>query len=248
MSSKLSKNYLNKSVKAHAEINGFDIVSLESKNEVSDVLLDAFINDPIPEYVTGIKDVQDPVKEKYKKLMMKYIFDWMNIDVLKQKNGIAMGVKENGSLVGVVTLVASACDKTEGFLTTLRKGFQFGIPPTESSLGKEHFHPLASKRLTHLEGITKRRLQILKERGHDKYIYIQQIGVKTTHQGQGIGGKLLRAIFDVAAAGNAVCYLETETKENESLYQHLGFQTVEEMDISVPGDDTILTMYFMLRS
>merc|ERR1712070_695301 len=98
----------------------------------------------------------------------------------------------------------------------VRKAIKLGIPPTESPEHKQHFHPVSSKRLERLDDITTRRLEITKERGHDRYIYIQQIGVKTTHQGRGIGGKLLRAIFEIAASTNSVCYLETETKENVS--------------------------------
>ena len=207
------------------------------------------MDDPIVEYGTGIKDAQEQSdKEKYKKLMMQFMFHWMNIDMMKQKNGIVLGIKENGNLVGVVSMVASACDKKEGFFTIMRKLITIGKPPNETNEGKKHFHPLAQKRMNQLdEVVLKRRMEIMKELGHHRHVYIQQIGVKPTHQGKGIGGKLLRTIFEVVASTNAACYLETETKDNESLYQHLGFKTVEELKISVPGDDATLIMYCMVR-
>ena len=139
-------------------------------------------------------------------------------------------------------------DKKEGFFTILRKLIQNGIPINETKEGKAHFHPNTSKRMNQLDKVTKRRFAIMKERGYGKYIYIQQIGVKTASHGKGIGGKLLRAIFDIALATNSVCYLETETKENEQLYKHLGFHTVEVLNINVPGDEDTLTMYLMLRN
>merc|ERR1712176_581678 len=201
------------------------------------------------EYVTDIKNADEHSdKEKYKKLLMRFMFDWINIDMMKQKTGIVLGLKEDdGELAGVVSMVASACDKKEGFFTSMRKLITIGMPPSENKEGKKHFHPLTPKRMNQLEDVTQRRINIMKDLGHDRYIYIQQIGVKPIRQGKGIGSKLLRTIFDVANSINAVCYLETETKENESLYQHLGFKTLEELKINVPGDDTTLIMYCMLR-
>ena len=248
MPPKLSIKKLKESAKEMASVKGLDILDSKENPEIMKLFTDAFKHDPIPEYVIGYTNAQDPVKDKYKEEMMKFMFEWMNSDMLKQKNGIVLGSKENGQLVGAVSMVASKHDKKDGFFTIVRKVIQCGIPPNETKAGKEHFHPYSSKRLERLDDITTRRLQIMKERGFDRYIYIQQIGVKTSHQGKGIGGKLLRTIFEMAASTNSVCFLETETKENVSLYNHLGFQTVDELKINVPGDDAVLTMYCMLRA
>jgi len=246
MVSKLRKKELVEEAKKHAETNGLDVINMKERDGVVALFVDAFMDDPLTEYLTGIKESHGQ-KEKYVKLMTNFLYDWVNIDMLNQKNGTGLGIKENDELVGAVTIVASECDKKEGFFTIIRKVIKIGLPPHETSEGKKHFHPLLSKRMNKLDEVLSRRSKMLKELGHDRYVYIQQIGVKPGHQGKGIGGKLLRAIFDVAAATNAVCYLETETKENESLYHHLGFKTIDTLKVSVPNDDDDLTFYCMLR-
>jgi len=158
-----------------------------------------------------------------------------------------MGLKENDRLTGVVTIKASECDCVEGLFTTMRKMIAMLTDAYSLYKEKKHFHPFTFKRLDELVEVVYRRLKLMKELGHEKYIHIQQIGVKPDRQGEGIGGKLLRTIFDIAAATNAVCYLETETEENVSLYKHLGFKIVDEVKITVPNDDDEILFYCMLR-
>lgn len=62
---------------------------------------------------------------------------------------------------------------------------------------------------------------------------------------------MLQLLFNVAQELNAQVYLETESKENEQLYQHFGFQTLEVFDLFVKGDVDIESnhqkMYLMRR-
>jgi GNAT superfamily N-acetyltransferase len=60
-------------------------------------------------------------------------------------------------------------------------------------------------------------------RGRD-YLYLLIIGVAPQYQGQGFGGQLLKTLFAESEQTGLPVYLETETKENVSLYQHLGFK------------------------
>ena len=83
-----------------------------------------------------------------------------------------------------------------------------------------------------------------------KWIYLQTIGVLMEQQGgKGkYGSRMLRFLQRVATTMNVPVYLETESKENESMYQHFGFETLEKVELSVPGDerdDAILLMYLM---
>lgn len=55
--------------------------------------------------------------------------------------------------------------------------------------------------------------------------YISAIGVDSKHQGKGYASKLLRPIL---AEQNIPCYLETCDEQNVPIYQHLGFDVVEE--------------------
>ena len=62
------------------------------------------------EYVIRIKETSKPEKDNCKKLIMKLLFNQMNIDTMDQKEGIYMGLKENNQLAGVVTIKVPECD------------------------------------------------------------------------------------------------------------------------------------------
>lgn len=242
-SSKLSKKEFIDSLKAYSEARGFDVLSKKDTSDLVDVFSDAFYNDPMVNYVGYIQDTASD-KEKCKKDLLKFMFGWMTTDIVKQKYGMGLGVKQNGILVGGILVVPSGCDERESVFTVIRRLFQTGFPPTEN---KKDFHPFASKRLNQLTDIVTRRLQLLKELGHKRYIYIQTVGVKTTEQGKGIGKKLLQLISDAGTSLNAPVFLETESKENESMYIHLGFRTLEELTVKVPDDKGSLVMYLMIK-
>ncbi len=73
--------------------------------------------------------------------------------------------------------------------------------------------------------------------------FIFPIGVDPIYQGKGYASLLLRAKFVELDKQNIPCYLETNKKGNISLYQHFGFDVVEEGII--PG--TTIPYWAMLR-
>ena len=91
------------------------------------------------------------------------------------------------------------------------------------------FRPLEADRKEHMRG-----------RG---YVYVLIVGVAPEHQGQGFGGRLLRALTEESDRTGVPIYLETETQENRSMYEHLGFELLRE--ITLPVVD--LPMWEMLR-
>jgi len=79
-------------------------------------------------------------------------------------------------------------------------------------------------------------------KGRD-YIYLVIIGMAPQYQGQGLGGKLMRALLREGDQSGLPIYLETETEENVSLYQHFGFEVVNQ--VTLPLID--LPMWEMVR-
>ena len=78
----------------------------------------------------------------------------------------------------------------------------------------------------------------------------QSIGVRPTEHGKGYGKKMLQLLCKTADSLHASAYLETCSKANESMYQHFGFDTVEELILSAPKDNSPtakFTMYLMVR-
>jgi ribosomal protein S18 acetylase RimI-like enzyme len=73
--------------------------------------------------------------------------------------------------------------------------------------------------------------------------YLWVLGVEPAHQGQGIGGRLLRAGLARADASHLPCYLETMNPNNVPLYQKFGFTITSEGNI--PGSS--VRMWGMVR-
>jgi ribosomal protein S18 acetylase RimI-like enzyme len=69
------------------------------------------------------------------------------------------------------------------------------------------------------------------------------IGVASEFQGQGFGGKLLRALIEESEQVGVSIYLETETEKNVRMYERLGFSLLNQ--ITLPVLD--LPMWEMVR-
>jgi GNAT superfamily N-acetyltransferase len=73
--------------------------------------------------------------------------------------------------------------------------------------------------------------------------YLALLGTKPNCQGQGYARKLLQYMFTCIDKENMPAYLETHDRENIPIYQHFGFQIVEEEIVP----DTDVFHYAMLR-
>jgi ribosomal protein S18 acetylase RimI-like enzyme len=74
------------------------------------------------------------------------------------------------------------------------------------------------------------RQEIMKGRS---FIYLQIIGVAPALQGQGFGGKLLRALIEECERAGLPLYLETETESNVRMYERLGFAVVKQIVLPI---------------
>ncbi len=84
----------------------------------------------------------------------------------------------------------------------------------------------ASIRMSDLRVLSVDRSAYLKER---PYIYLMLLGVVTKHQGKGYGGSMLRSLINECDENNVPIYLETETEENVTLYEHFGFKMIKKI-------------------
>lgn len=80
---------------------------------------------------------------------------------------------------------------------------------------------------------------------HPKFdcYYVSMVGVQPSHQGLGLGGALLKTIHDQADADRLPTYLETQSLENVSLYQHHGYEIQAEVTPAEEGP----TIWSLLR-
>ncbi len=65
--------------------------------------------------------------------------------------------------------------------------------------------------------------------------YLMAIGVDPDHQGEGHGSALVRAGIRRADRDAKMIYLETETEQNATFYERLGFEVLDEMTIEGIG-------------
>ncbi|MFW9989451.1 MAG: GNAT family N-acetyltransferase [Candidatus Odinarchaeota archaeon] len=68
-----------------------------------------------------------------------------------------------------------------------------------------------------------------------KHWYLDTIGVDPKFQGKGHAGTLLKAMFARVEKENLPIYLETSTDKNISIYEHHGFEILE--DTTIPDID-----------
>lgn len=75
------------------------------------------------------------------------------------------------------------------------------------------------------------------------HFYLSALGVEPAQQGEGIGTTLLQPVLERATRDGVPAYLETAVARNVLLYERLGFDVVEEIDL--PGTD--IHGWLMLR-
>jgi ribosomal protein S18 acetylase RimI-like enzyme len=69
--------------------------------------------------------------------------------------------------------------------------------------------------------------------GTRPFIYLLIIGVASEYQGQGFGGKLLRALIEKSKESGIALYLETATEENVRMYERFGFKMLRRITLPV---------------
>lgn len=231
--------------------NDPQLVLLEPKDydEMIDVFAEAFLEDPFCTFVTGLNESSfDETKKRELQLKCnEKLHAWVNRPILVRKKGAVLGIKDptSGSLAGSMALTPGGT-KTDTLLDIITSLIAAGPPPFYTK-EKENYGVHADKRLDSAVILPKRKEELMKDEG--RYIYIQTLGVTSEYRGKGLGGKLLRAILGIADAMDVCLYLETESKSNEALYNHFGFETIETIELQGKGDSTNAkqTMWLMLR-
>lgn len=70
-------------------------------------------------------------------------------------------------------------------------------------------------------------IQLHEKLSPEPHWYLAMLGVPPEYQGQGIGGRLIQPVLQVADGTKTPCYLETSTAEAVRFYQRHGFEIVD---------------------
>ncbi len=82
-----------------------------------------------------------------------------------------------------------------------------------------------------------------KKYADEPHFYLDNLGVLPSAQGQGLSSKLLRPFLAMADEQKVIAYTDTVTHANVALYEHFGFQCMEEATIPATG----LTVWALRR-
>ncbi|MCE7740214.1 MAG: GNAT family N-acetyltransferase [Candidatus Heimdallarchaeota archaeon] len=93
------------------------------------------------------------------------------------------------------------------------------------------------KQLTDI--ILKKHKEIMKE----PHWYLASIGIEPKYQGKGYGSALIKPMLEYIEKEGYPVYLETNFQGNVGLYEHLGFEVIDEMKIP----ETEITNWGMIK-
>ncbi|MHA2283598.1 MAG: GNAT family N-acetyltransferase [Promethearchaeota archaeon] len=117
------------------------------------------------------------------------------------------------------------------------KGCAGWLPYWEAEITDENVYKCVDREMLLRWGLDfwrrSENLEKWKNRCHKTYanfphLYLFYIGVDPVYQGKGHASKLMRNKFAEISEKNVPCYLETDKEQNVSIYQHFGFEIVEE--------------------
>lgn len=77
--------------------------------------------------------------------------------------------------------------------------------------------------------------ELHKKHADQPHYYLDNIGVIPNAQGKGVSSKLIRPILEMADSQKVITYTDTVTQSNVALYEHFGFQCVEQSPIANTG-------------
>ena len=82
-----------------------------------------------------------------------------------------------------------------------------------------------------------------KKYADEPHFYLDYIGVLASARGKGLSSKLIRPFLEMADSQKVIAYTETVTPSNVPLYEHFGFQCMEESPVVGTG----ITIYALRR-
>jgi GNAT superfamily N-acetyltransferase len=77
----------------------------------------------------------------------------------------------------------------------------------------------------------------------EPHFYLDNLAVLASARGQGLSSKLIRPFLAMADEQKVIAYTDTVTPDNVPLYEHFGFQCVEQRSIQGTG----ITVYALRR-
>lgn len=165
-------------------------------------LCDAFHDYPVMKYVVGDAGAE------YDRNLREMIHVFVSARVLREDP--VLGIEDGGHVVAIATITAPAERPDPAELPALREAMWEILGPAAKARHRElveiwerHTHP----------GV---------------HYHLNMLGVRRSHAGRGLGGRLLREVqaMSLADSRSSGVSLSTEDPKNVPLYQHGGYEIV----------------------
>eukprot|EP00553_Chaetoceros_curvisetus_P006424 CAMPEP_0204612042 /NCGR_PEP_ID=MMETSP0717-20131115/146_1 /ASSEMBLY_ACC=CAM_ASM_000666 /TAXON_ID=230516 /ORGANISM="Chaetoceros curvisetus" /LENGTH=252 /DNA_ID=CAMNT_0051623955 /DNA_START=57 /DNA_END=815 /DNA_ORIENTATION=- len=221
------------------------LLGIADEKEMVRTIADAFVDDPMMRWFASLPESL-PNQEVSMFSLISWITRGMNRKMLKQKTGAVFGVLEGTKLAGAMSVIPSSQEPVGKVGLMTYAIFGGGCPPYE--ITKKNYGKYTAARVDSIDIHRVKRIEHMKP--YPGHIYLQQVGVRREYQGKGVGGKLFQMLFAAADSLQVPVYLEADSEENESLYHHYGFKTVETIILEAdedPSADAKFKMWLMTR-
>ena len=170
--------------------------------EISAVLARAFVDDPFYTYIMPKEGTRLSQLGWWMTCMTRYGLEYGQVHTTPEKmTGAAIWLKPERPLVDSMRMARMGLIRAP-----LQLGIRGFVRMMKTANEWEHLHQQEASR----------------------HWYLMILGVDPTAQGQGIGGSLMRPVFEEADQMGVPCYLETMTTENVAFYRKHGFDIVVE--------------------
>jgi ribosomal protein S18 acetylase RimI-like enzyme len=180
------------------------------------VMMKAFHDDPFVAYLAPDEVKRTHLLPAFLGIVVNYCFLYGEVWTTPTISGVACWLVPNKT--------------SPTFWGMLRTGM-FTVPLKFGWAGFQRFNDV----VTYTDAIHKQAVA-------EPHWYLWGIGVDPAHQGQGIGGDLIRPVLGTADAAGQPCYVETQNDSNLPFYHRHGFEIVS--DGRTPGG---LPVWAMLR-
>jgi ribosomal protein S18 acetylase RimI-like enzyme len=194
-------------------------LTLSDAEEAAKVIAQAFVEDPLTSFML-------PIKATRVKTLLKFFRVYAEINI---KAGRGFGVGE--PLQGVAFWKFPSQESMSISVKSLGKL----LPLLFTMYPIGYFR--ARKIIDQIDALHAKHAL-------EPHFYLDNLGVLAAARGQGLSSKLIRPFMQKADEQKVVAYTDTVTKTNVPLYEHFGFQCVEESFIKETG----ITVYAMKRT
>src|SRR5687768_1359258 len=186
------------------------LLTLSDVEEAAQVLAQAFVDDPLVSFML-------PVKATRVKTLVKFFHVYGEI-IIKNKRGYGVGEPLQG-------------------VAYWKFPEQDSLSISVKSLGK--FLPLLFT-MYPIGYFRARAVLNQLDAMHGKYanephFYLDNLGVLPSARGKGLSSKLIRPFLEMADSQKVIAYTDTVTPANVPLYEHFGFECVQESHIPSTG-------------